>query len=161
MAKRHLVTVNVNGQEQEALVPPRLLLCDFLRDVLDLTGTHVACSHGACGACTVLLDGRPVRSCLMLAVQADQRRIATVESLGKEQELHPIQQAFHENHALQCGFCTPGLLITCAAFLQDCPNPSDQQILEVLKGHLCRCTGYQNIVLAIKEAAKLITAKEG
>jgi aerobic-type carbon monoxide dehydrogenase small subunit (CoxS/CutS family) len=154
MAKKQSITVTVNDREYESLVSPRFLLCDYIREELELTGTHVSCSTGGCGSCTVLLDGKPVRSCLMLAVQADGRSIKTVESLGNEQELSPLQQAFHENHALQCGFCTPGFLISVTAFLEENPNPTDEEILEVLGGHLCRCTGYQNIILAVKAAAK-------
>jgi carbon-monoxide dehydrogenase small subunit len=159
MAKQQAIKVTVNGQAYEALVPPRLILADFLRDELDLTGTHLGCEHGVCGACTILLDGRPVRSCLMLAVQANGRTLKTVETLGTEEALHPIQQAFNAHHAMQCGFCTPGFLVSCAAFLEENPDPSDEEILEVLNGHLCRCTGYQNIVIAVKEAAKLMAAQ--
>jgi aerobic-type carbon monoxide dehydrogenase small subunit (CoxS/CutS family) len=154
MAKKQSITVTVNDREYESLVAPRYLLCDYIREELELTGTHVSCNTGGCGSCTVLLDGKPVRSCLMLAVQADGRCIKTVESLGNEQELSPLQQAFHEHHALQCGFCTPGFLISVTAFLEENSNPTDEEILEVLGGHLCRCTGYQNIILAVKAAAK-------
>jgi carbon-monoxide dehydrogenase small subunit len=160
MARERVITVSVNGQRHESAVAPRLLLCDYLRDNLGLTGTHVACSVGTCGSCTILLDGRPVRSCLLLAVQADQRTIRTVEALGEEKKLHPVQQAFHENHALQCGFCTPGLLISIAEFLERNVSPTNDEILEVLGGHLCRCTGYQNILLAVKVAAeRMATAR--
>ncbi len=152
MAKERAIEVSVNGKRYESTITPRLLLCDYLRDELGLTGTHVACSVGTCGACTVLLEGRPIRSCLMFAVQADKRTIRTVETLGEEKKLHPVQQAFYENHALQCGFCTPGVLMSVVELLERKAQPSDADILEVLGGHLCRCTGYQNIVLAVKAA---------
>lgn len=153
MVKKQAIAVKVNGQMFERLVAPRLLLCDFLRDDLELTGTHVGCTHGYCGSCTVWVDRDPVRSCLLLAIQLDGREIHTVESLGSDEHLHPIQKAFHECHALQCGFCTPGILMSCAALLRECPQPSDAQILETLSGHLCRCTGYQHIIQAVKQAA--------
>lgn len=160
MAKKQVISVKVNGREYDALVPPRLLLSDFLRDELNLTGTHLGCEHGVCGACTILFDGRPVRSCIMLAVQANGHSLTTVEALGTEEKLHPIQQAFNEHHAMQCGFCTPGFLVSCAAFLDQNPNPSHEEIMDVLDGHLCRCTGYQNIITAVKEAAKMMAAQE-
>ena len=131
---------------------PRLLLSDFLRQDLGLTGTHVGCEHGVCGACTVLLDGEAVRSCLMLAVQADGHEVATVEGLGSVEDLHPLQAAFRQAHALQCGFCTPGILMTLVPFLDEHPNPAESEIREALSGNLCRCTGYQNIVDAVKLA---------
>jgi aerobic carbon-monoxide dehydrogenase small subunit len=134
-------------------VESRLLLSDFLRHDLELTGTHVGCEHGVCGACTVLVDGEAVRSCLMFAVQADGTDVKTVESLGTEQALHPIQKAFHEAHALQCGFCTPGILMTLVPFLRDNPSPDDDQIRQALSGNLCRCTGYANMVTAVKAAS--------
>ena len=143
----------VNGIAFESEVEPRLLLSDFLRHELKLTGTHVGCEHGVCGACTVLVDGESVRSCLMFAVQADGVEITTVEGLAGE-ELHPIQAAFHEKHGLQCGFCTPGILTSVVPFLRDNPDPDEQQIREALSGNLCRCTGYQNIVAAVKLAAE-------
>jgi aerobic carbon-monoxide dehydrogenase small subunit len=149
----HSIHLEVNGTEREALVAPRLLLCDYLRDELRLTGTHVACSVGTCGACTVLLDGKPVRSCLMFAVQARGRVVETVEALGNEEALHPVQQAFHDHHGLQCGFCTPGILVTVANFLESHPEPTDEEITALLTSHLCRCTGYRNILLAIRAAA--------
>jgi len=150
---RH-VAVEINGQRFEGEVEPRLLLADFIRDVAGLTGTHLGCEHGVCGACTVQLDGRPVRSCLMFAVQANGRRIATVEGMAPSAtELHPLQQAFHEAHALQCGFCTPGILMTMEAFLRDEHDPSPARIREALAGNLCRCTGYQNIVTGVRLAA--------
>ena len=150
---RH-VAVEINGRIYEGDVEPRLLLADFIRDVAGLTGTHLGCEHGVCGTCTVQLDGRPVRSCLMFAVQAGGRRIATVEGMAPSAtELHPLQQAFHEAHALQCGFCTPGILMTMEAFLHDEHDPSPARIREALAGNLCRCTGYQNIVTAVRLAA--------
>jgi carbon-monoxide dehydrogenase small subunit len=151
---QHRIGVTVNGAHQECRVEPRLLLSDFLRHDLGLTGTHVGCEHGVCGACTVLLDGEAVRACLVFAVQADGHSIDTVEGLGTEEALHPIQQAFHETHALQCGFCTPGILMTLVPFLQEHPAPSEQRIREALSGHLCRCTGYANIVSAVALAAR-------
>lgn len=153
---RH-VRVTVNGKVYEQEAETRLLLSDFLRDRLGLTGTHVGCEHGVCGACTVLLDGEPVRSCLMLAVQAAGRRIETAEGLaGADGALHPIQQAFHEQHGLQCGFCTPGMLMTVKAFLGECPAPTEAEIRHALSGNLCRCTGYVNIVRAVKAAAQTL-----
>ena len=153
------VRVRVNGQEHADIVPPRLLLCDFLRTRLRLTGTHVGCEHGVCGACTVLLDGEPVRSCLLLAVQASGREIATVEGLAPDAEhLHPIQQAFREEHGLQCGFCTPGFLMTVTALLRETPRPTDEEIRVWLAGNLCRCTGYVNIVRAVRRASELLAA---
>ena len=150
---RH-VEVEINGRRFEGDVEPRLLLADFIRDVAGLTGTQLGCEHGVCGACTVQLDGRPVRSCLMFAVQANGRRIATVEGMAPSAtELHPLQQAFHEAHALQCGFCTPGILMTMEAFLRDEHDPSASRIRAALGGNLCRCTGYQNIVTAVQLAA--------
>jgi carbon-monoxide dehydrogenase small subunit len=131
-----------------------LLLSDFLRHDLGLTGTHVGCEHGVCGACTILLDGAPVRSCLMFAVQADGHEITTVEGLANNGELNPLQSAFRETHGLQCGFCTPGILMTMTAFLREHPHPDEAAIREALSGHLCRCTGYQNIVKAIQLAAQ-------
>jgi aerobic-type carbon monoxide dehydrogenase small subunit (CoxS/CutS family) len=150
----HPIVVTVNGQRVERTVESRLLLSDFLRHDLELTGTHVGCEHGVCGACTVLVDGEAVRSCLMFAVQADGMDVKTVESLGTETALHPIQKAFHEAHALQCGFCTPGVLMTLVPFLRDNPSPDDDQIRQALSGNLCRCTGYANMVTAVQLAAK-------
>ena len=147
----------VNGSRFESEVEPRLLLSDFLRHELQLTGTHVGCEHGVCGACTVLLDGVAVRSCLMFAVQADGCDLTTVEGLAGD-ELHPIQTAFHEAHGLQCGFCTPGILTSLVPFLRDNPDPDEQQIREALSANLCRCTGYQNIVAAVQLAAKKMRA---
>jgi len=148
------MVVTVNGIQYERDVEPRLLLSDFLRQELGLTGTHVGCEHGVCGACTILLDGEPVRSCLMLAVQADGAQVTTVEGLAPGvNELHPLQTAFREAHGLQCGFCTPGILMTMVAFLRDHPTPDEAEIRDALGGHLCRCTGYQNIVDAVKLAS--------
>ena len=156
MTDRVPIQVAVNGQRRTGEVEPRLLLSDFLRQDLGLTGTHVGCEHGVCGACTVLLDGDAVRSCLMFAVQADGHAVTTVEGLtppGDGDGLHPLQQAFHETHALQCGFCTPGVLMTMLPFLRDHPAPDEREIREALAGNLCRCTGYQNIVEAVRVAA--------
>jgi carbon-monoxide dehydrogenase small subunit len=153
-ARPRAVTVSVNGRRHERTVEPRLLLSDFLRHDLGLTGTHVGCEHGVCGACTVLVDGEPVRSCLMFAVQAEGREVTTVEGLAPGPEaLHPLQQAFWESHALQCGFCTPGFLMTLVPFLAEHPAPSEDEIRHALSGNLCRCTGYQHIVDAVKLAA--------
>lgn len=149
------IGVTVNGKEFSREVEPRMLLSDFLRHELDLTGTHVGCEHGVCGACTVLLDGEPIRSCLMFAVQSDGHAIETVESLSTDmKELHPVQQAFWEKHGLQCGFCTPGILMTVVAFLKENPDPTELEIREAISGNLCRCTGYQNIVEAVKLVAQ-------
>ena len=156
-ARTASVTVTVNGTPSQRQVEPRLLLSDFLRQDLGLTGTHVGCEHGVCGACTVLVDGDPVRSCLMFAVQADGHTVTTVEGLSPNGELHPLQQAFHKAHALQCGFCTPGILMTVVAFLRDHPNPNEPAIRDALSGNLCRCTGYQNIVNAVLQAASAPT----
>ena len=150
----HPIAVTVNGKRVERTVESRLLLSDFLRHDLELTGTHVGCEHGVCGACTVLVDGEPARSCLMFAVQADGCDVKTVESLGTEQALHPIQKAFTDAHALQCGFCTPGILMTLVPFLEEHPSPTDDEIREALSGNLCRCTGYANMVTAVKDAAQ-------
>ena len=151
----HAVAVTVNGRRYERRVEPRLLLSDFLRHELGLTGTHVGCEHGVCGACTILLDGEPVRSCLVLAVQADGHDLTTVEGLAPETGgLHPLQQAFWEAHGLQCGFCTPGFLMTLVPFLADNPDPSEDEIRHAISGNLCRCTGYQHIVDAVTLAAR-------
>ncbi len=151
------ITVHVNGRDYAERVPPRLLLSDFLRHHLGLTGTHVGCEHGVCGACTVLLDGAAVRSCLLLAVQTDGAQITTVEGLaGDGERLHPLQEAFREMHGLQCGFCTPGFLLTAVELLRDTPHPDDATIRRELAGNLCRCTGYQNIVRAVQRAAELM-----
>jgi len=149
------IAVTVNGREYEARIEPRLLLSDFLRDTLGLTGTHVGCEHGVCGACTVLCDGDSVRSCLTLAVQADGAKILTVEGLGSRDQLDALQSEFRDKHALQCGFCTPGMLMTAIDLLNKYPLASDDEIRQGLSGNLCRCTGYQNIVAAIRAAATL------
>ena len=154
MGDLYRIIVTVNGTEYERLVEARLLLSDFLRTELELTGTHVGCEHGVCGACTVLFDDQPVRSCLMFAVQADGHEVTTVEGLGTPDELHPIQEAFREAHAVQCGFCTPGFLMTLVPFLQENPDPSESEIREAIAGNLCRCTGYQHIVDAVNLAAE-------
>ena len=148
------VRLNVNGRAREAVVEPRRSLADFLREDLGLTGTHVGCEHGVCGACTVLLDGEPVRSCLLFAVQCEGAEVTTVEGLAEGERLHPLQQAFWEHHGLQCGFCTPGILLAAKAFLEENPAPTDAEIRAALAGHLCRCTGYQFIVEAIRAAAR-------
>lgn len=151
----HVVKVKANQQSYERVVEPRLLLCDFLRHELGLTGTHVGCEHGVCGACTILFDGQPIRSCLMFAVQANGHEIDTVEGLAESQEkLHPIQRAFWEAHGLQCGFCTPGFLMTLVPFLEQNPTPTESEIREAISGNLCRCTGYQHIVDAVLLAAE-------
>jgi carbon-monoxide dehydrogenase small subunit len=152
------VTLTVNGHAYSRAVEPRLLLSDFLRHELGLTGTHVGCEHGVCGACTVLIDDETARACLMLAAQADGCRITTVEGLAPSTDsLHPIQQAFWEAHGLQCGFCTPGILISTVALLRENPAPSDEEIRAGLSGNLCRCTGYQNIVKAVRLAAERLS----
>ncbi|MEO1226050.1 MAG: (2Fe-2S)-binding protein [Pseudomonadota bacterium] len=147
------ITVTVNGRQRTATIPPRLLLSDFLRHKLGLPGTHVGCEHGVCGACNVVVDGRAVRSCLMFAVQTDGADITTVEGLGSVTGLHPIQEAFWEEHGLQCGFCTPGMLMAAQELLQTTPDPTDDEIREAISGNLCRCTGYAYIVNAIRSAA--------
>ncbi len=151
---KHTIQVTVNGLPSTLEIEARLLLSDFLRHDLGLTGTHVGCEQGACGACTVLFNGAPVRSCLMLAVQADGHDIQTVEGLGTPENLHPIQEAFHEAHGLQCGFCTPGILMTLLPFLAANPDPSEEEVRLAISGNLCRCTGYQHIVDAVLLAAK-------
>jgi len=154
------ISITVNGRSYDCSVEPRLLLSDFLRHELGLTGTHVGCEHGVCGACTVLLDGVAVRSCLLFAVQADGRDVSTVEGLdGGTQALHPIQHGFWERHGLQCGFCTPGILMSLVPFLEENPNPTEEEIRDLLSGNICRCTGYQKIVEAVQLGAKLIQEK--
>ena len=149
------ISVTVNGERYERTVEPRLLLSDFLRHELGLTGTHVGCEHGVCGACTILFDDQPARACIMLAAQADGHQIQTIEGLaGPDGELNPLQSAFRECHGLQCGFCTPGILMTMTAFLREHPKPSETEIRGALSGNLCRCTGYQHIVEAVQRAAK-------
>ena len=154
MSFKRTITVTVNGKSYERSVEARMTLADFLRGELDLTGTHLGCEHGVCGACTVVLDGEAVRSCLLLAVQADGAEITTVEGLARGTELHPLQQAFQDQHALQCGFCTPGFLMTAFAFLKEVPKPTEAEAREAISGNLCRCTGYQPIVRAILQAAE-------
>ena len=150
MSALHAVAISVNGVTYERTVESRLLLADFLRQTLGLTGTHIGCEHGVCGACTVILDGDSVRSCLMFAVQANGCRVETVESLGSTDQLSPLQEAFREHHALQCGFCTPGMLMTCVDALKKYPLATDDEIRQVLSGNLCRCTGYEHIVRAVR-----------
>jgi carbon-monoxide dehydrogenase small subunit len=153
------VTLTVNGTARAVAVEPRTLLVHALRDELHLTGTHVGCDTNQCGACTVLLDGRAVKSCSVLAVQAAGREVTTIEGLGTADDLHPIQQAFWEEHGLQCGFCTPGIIMMATEFLAENPRPTDEEIRHALEGNLCRCTGYQNIVAAIKAAAPKLRAR--
>jgi carbon-monoxide dehydrogenase small subunit len=156
------VRVTVNGRTYERTVPPRLTLADFLRHELGLTGTHIGCEHGVCGACTVLVDGASARSCLMLAVQADGAKIRTVEGLkSSDGALHPIQEAFRDNHGLQCGYCTPGMLMTLVEFLGENPKPSAAEVRDAISGNLCRCTGYHRIVDAALEAAARLAMREG
>jgi carbon-monoxide dehydrogenase small subunit len=147
------ITVSVNGQQRPAEVETRLLLVHFLRETLGFTGTHIGCDTSSCGACTVLLDGTPVKSCTLFAVQADGREVTTVEGLASAAGLHPIQQGFHEEHGLQCGFCTPGMMLTAVALLAENPDPTDEEIRWAISGNICRCTGYQNIVNAVRNAA--------
>jgi carbon-monoxide dehydrogenase small subunit len=147
------ITITVNGEARSGEAEPRKTLADFLREDFGLTGTHLGCEHGVCGACTILLDGSSVRSCLLFAVQADGAEITTVEGLANGEELHPIQEAFWAEHALQCGFCTPGFLMTAVEFLRENPRPSEEEVREAISGNLCRCTGYVNIVKAIRTAA--------
>jgi carbon-monoxide dehydrogenase small subunit len=154
----HAITLTVNGRQREATIPARLLLSDCLRHTLGLPGTHVGCEHGVCGACTVLMDGRAVRSCLTFAVQADGSRLTTIEGLANGTQLHPIQEAFWEEHGLQCGFCTPGMLMAAHELLTSNPEPSDEEIREAISGNLCRCTGYTYIVNAIRSAAAKLRA---
>jgi aerobic carbon-monoxide dehydrogenase small subunit len=152
------ITLRVNNKARRATVAPRLLLSDFLRRDLHLHGTHVGCEHGVCGACTVIVDNLAVRSCLMFAVQADGCEVTTVDSLGSINKLHPLQQAFWEEHGLQCGFCTPGMLMVAIELLSKNPNPTEDEVREAISGNLCRCTGYQNIVKSIMAAAKKMQA---
>jgi carbon-monoxide dehydrogenase small subunit len=166
---KRAIGVIVNGRPRTGEAEPRTSLADFLREQLDLTGTHLGCEHGVCGACTVLLEGEPVRSCLLLAVQVEGRRVTTIEGLaglaaspgaagGEGEALHPLQEAFRKKHGLQCGYCTPGILLTAHAFLRENPAPTDAEIREMLAGNLCRCTGYHFIVEAIVEAARALRA---
>ncbi len=155
MTEKRTVTLTVNGKKYSAEAEVRLTLADFIRHTLGLTGTHLGCEHGVCGACTILLDGQSARSCLMLAVQADGHEILTVEGIApNDKELHPLQEAFRDNHGLQCGFCTPGMLTTLLEFLRDNPDPTEEEVRVAISGNLCRCTGYQGIVAAALDAAK-------
>ena len=161
MSETRAIAVTVNGKRHEATVPVRLTLADFLRHQLGLTGTHLGCEHGVCGACTILLDGHSARSCLMLAVQADGHDIMTVEGIAPDPKtLHPLQEAFRDNHGLQCGFCTPGILTTLIELLRDNPDPTEEDIRIGISGNLCRCTGYQNIVLSIAAGAKAMAKSD-
>jgi carbon-monoxide dehydrogenase small subunit len=153
MSDRTSITLTINGRDHAISVEPRRTLADAIRENCGLTGTHIGCEHGICGACTVIVDGAPVRSCLMFAVQADGKTIRTVEGLAKGDTLHPMQQAFMDNHALQCGFCTPGFLMLAVGVLEREPDISDEGLLDVLSSNLCRCTGYQNIIKAVRAAA--------
>jgi carbon-monoxide dehydrogenase small subunit len=155
---KHRISVSVNGTAREAEVESRLLLVHFIRENLRLTGTHIGCETSHCGVCTVLLDGQPVKSCTLLAVQADGCSVATVEGLEQNGKLHPVQEAFTEKHALQCGYCTPGMLMTCSALLERNKQPSEREIREAISGNLCRCTGYLNIVKAVQHAAEKMRA---
>ncbi len=153
-SQRLPIRMTVNGRPFEGTVSPRMLLSDFLRETVGLTGVRVGCEQGICGACTILVDGRTARSCLMLALQADGSEILTVEGLSQDGKLHPVQQAFHEQHGLQCGYCTPGMLITACELLKQNPDPSEPEIREAISGNICRCTGYVHIVASIRAAAK-------
>ncbi|MFL6796706.1 MAG: (2Fe-2S)-binding protein [Xanthobacteraceae bacterium] len=157
--ERTRVSLSLNGRKLAGDAEPRMLLSDFLRQVLGATGTHVGCEHGVCGCCTVLLDGTAVRSCLTLAIEADGRKVTTVEALAEGGKLNALQQAFQRHHALQCGFCTPGILMSFTDFLSRNPHPTEAEIIEVLSGHLCRCTGYAGIVAAVLDVAR--PAQEG
>jgi carbon-monoxide dehydrogenase small subunit len=154
MTPQRSIQLRVNDRAYERTVEVRLTLADFLREELHLTGTHLGCEHGICGACTILFNGEAVRSCLMLAVQADGANLMTVEGLAQGEALHPLQRAFHEHHALQCGFCTPGFLMTACAFLQETSHPTEAQVREAISGNICRCTGYAPIVQAILQASR-------
>ena len=158
MSELTTITVTVNGAAYQRTVEPRMLLSDFLRHELGLTGTHVGCEHGVCGICTILLDGESVRSCLMFAIQAEGHEVRTVEDLGTVENMHPLQEAFHEAHGLQCGFCTPGFLMTLVPFLEQNPSPTEAEIREAISGNLCRCTGYQKIIESVKLAAEKMHA---
>lgn len=160
MTEKVNVKVTVNGRVYERMVEPRMLLVDFIRHELGLTGTHVGCEHGVCGTCTVLFDGAPVRSCLMFAPQANGHEVRTVESLGTMEKLHPIQEAFMEAHGAQCGFCTPGMMMSALPFLEENRNPTDEEIREEVAGNLCRCTGYQHIINAVRLASKKMAEQE-
>jgi carbon-monoxide dehydrogenase small subunit len=162
MGETRKISLSVNGKTYEEEVEVRFTLADFLRQQLGLTGTHLGCEHGVCGACTILLNGRSARSCLMLAVQADGQEITTIEGIApSEEEMHPLQEAFRDNHGLQCGFCTPGMLTTLIEFLGDNPDPTEQEVREAISGNLCRCTGYQGIVAAALDAAQRLREAKG
>lgn len=154
MSSKRTIRLTINGKEYERSVEVRMTLADFLRENLRLTGTHLGCEHGVCGACTLIFDGEAVRSCLMLAVQADGASLMTVEGLAQGEQLHPLQQAFQEHHALQCGFCTPGFLMTAYAFLKENPEPTEKETRTGISGNICRCTGYQPIIAAILQASR-------
>ena len=154
VSKKHTIELTVNGKPREGLAEPRRTLADFLRDDLELTGTHLGCEHGVCGACTVLVNGEAVRSCLMFAVQANGQEVTTIEGLAAGSKLHPVQEAFWECHGMQCGFCTPGFVMSVYAFLQENPDPKEEEIRPALSGNICRCTGYQNIVDAVLLASE-------
>ncbi|MBI2360693.1 MAG: (2Fe-2S)-binding protein [Deltaproteobacteria bacterium] len=158
--ERAMIRVRVNGVEYEREVEPRLLLCDFLRENLGLTGTHIGCEHGICGSCTVMVNGYTVRSCLMFAVQANDADVTTVEGLAAGGKLHPLQEAFSEHYGLQCGFCTPGMLFSALELLKETPKPTDHEIREGIAGNICRCTGYYHIVQAVKAAAEQMAQKQ-
>ncbi|HTK09067.1 MAG TPA: (2Fe-2S)-binding protein [Ktedonobacteraceae bacterium] len=153
------VHLRINQEDYEVFVEPRKLLSDVIREDVGLTGTHVGCEHGVCGACTIWWDGRPARSCLLFAVQAEGHELTTIEAISRDGQLSPLQQAFHEEHGLQCGFCTPGIIMTFESYLKDHPSPSEAEIRDVLSGNLCRCTGYQNIVRAIKKVTGTLTTE--
>lgn len=159
MAESRRIVVKVNGLEYQREVEHRRLLVDFLRDDLELIGTHIGCEHGICGSCTILFNGRAIRSCLMFAVQADGAEIMTVEGLASDEKLHPLQEAFREHHGLQCGFCTPGMLITAYEFLNDNSNPTEEEVRETMAGVLCRCTGYKQVIDSVMAAAAKMRGK--
>ena len=159
MIEKREITLTINGRSHGVRIDPRRTLVDAIRDDCGQTGTHIGCEHGVCGACTVLVDGRPVKSCTMLAVQADGHEISTVEGLATASELHPLQEGFREEHGLQCGFCTPGMMLAAKALLDENPDPSEEDVRWALSGNLCRCTGYQNIVKSVLWAAKKLQAE--
>ncbi len=162
MGETRKISLSVNGKTYEEEVEVRFTLADFLRQQLGLTGTHLGCEHGVCGACTILLNGQSARSCLMLAVQADGQEITTIEGIApSDEEMHPLQEAFRDNHGLQCGFCTPGMLTTLIEFLGDNPDPTEEEVRIAISGNLCRCTGYQGIVAAALDAAQRLRKAEG
>jgi len=160
MADERQVSLTVNGTPYSAVVETRVHLADFLRLEAGLTGTHLGCEHGVCGACTVVVDEEAVRSCLMLAVQADQSSVVTIEGLDTNNKLHPVQEAFRDHHGLQCGFCTPGIVLSITAYLKENPNPTDSEVREAISGNICRCTGYQGIVAAALQAARVIQEED-